>query len=123
MTSIPTQASYSFTSSAVTFLPNSNAHTTLSGGVTDKVELITPQTLFQEGRNNQLDFRVAKEFAIRERWKIEPTLDFFNILNASSILAEATTYNALSLGAPGAWKNVTTLLGARLIKFGIHIDF
>jgi hypothetical protein len=96
--------------------------TTLSAG-TGNVQLITPQTLFQEGRNNQLDFRVAKEFHIRERWMIEPTVDFFNLFDAGSVLAIATTYNNLTPGTTGAWKNVNTLLGPRIIKFGVHVDF
>lgn len=121
--SIPTQATYAFTSSAVSFVPNSNGHTALSGGVTNRVELVTPQTLFQEGRNNQLDLRIGKEFRFWGERSVEPTADFFNLFNASSVLAKATTYNALAPGAPGAWNNVTTLLGARIIKFGVHVNF
>jgi hypothetical protein len=121
--SIPTTASFQFTSSAVTWQsPINPSHTTLSAGSAN-VQLITPQTLFEEGRNNQLDFRVAKEFHIRERWMIEPTVDFFNLFNAGSVLAIATTYNNLAPGTTGAWKNVNTLLGSRLIKFGVHVEF
>ncbi len=136
--SIPLSASDSFSStSKTTCYPTSSCtsfvaqpvvvwgvsgRTTLSAG-TGNVQLITPQTLFQEGRNNQLDFRVAKEFHIRERWMIEPTVDFFNLFDAGSVLAIATTYNNLTPGTTGAWKNVNTLLGPRVIKFGVHVDF
>jgi hypothetical protein len=85
--------------------------------------VITPQTLFPFGRDNQLDFRLAKDINITERWKIEPTADFYNILNASPILTVGTGYNTSAAGTPGAWRNVTSLLPGRLIKFSVHVDF
>ena len=138
--SIPTTASYSFTGAAIsktTCYPSASCGSFVSqpivqwgvsgrtalSATTGNVQLITPQTLFEEGRNNQLDFRVAKEFHIRERWMIEPTVDFFNLFNSGSVLAIATTYNNVTPGTAGAWKNVNTLLGSRLIKFGVHVDF
>jgi hypothetical protein len=66
---------------------------------------------------------VAKEISITERWKIEPTLDFFNLLNASPILSIGTAYNTSAPGVAGAWRNVTSLLPGRLIKFGVHLNF
>jgi Carboxypeptidase regulatory-like domain len=140
--SIATTASYSYTSASNTTCYPSTApacaagtftsvpvlewgvagRTTLSG-TTGNVQLITPETLHEEGRNNQFDFRVAKEFHIKERWTIEPTVDFFNLFNAGSVLAMATTYNNITPGTTGAWKNVNTLLNARIIKFGVHVDF
>jgi hypothetical protein len=41
------------------------------------VEVIPPETMFPFGRDNQLDFRVVRECLVRERWKIEPTADFY----------------------------------------------
>jgi hypothetical protein len=66
---------------------------------------------------------VAKEISITERWKIEPTLDFFNLLNANPILSIGTAYNTSAPGVTGAWRNVTSLLPGRLIKFGVHLNF
>ena len=34
-----------------------------------------------------------------------------------------TSYNTSAPGASGAWRNVTTLLPARMVKFGVHVDF
>jgi hypothetical protein len=129
--SIPLQGTYSYgcstaaicTGSGVQFLPNTNNHTTFTGNPTNKVEVLTPQTLFPYGRNNQLDFRIAKDISITERWKIEPTADFFNVLNANPILTIGTAYNTSAPGVAGAWRNVTSLLPGRLIKFGLHLDF
>ena len=129
--SIPVQGTYSFrcsnaqtcTSAGVQFLPNASGHTTLTGNPTNKVEVLTPQTVYPFGRNNQLDFRVAKDINITEHWKIEPTADFFNLLNANPILTVGSAYNTSAPGTPGAWRNVTSLLPGRLIKFGLHLDF
>ena len=129
--SIPLQGTYSYkcstaatcTNAGVQFLSNANGHTTFTGNPTNKVEVITPQTLFPFGRDNQLDFRVARDFLITERWKIEPTADFYNVLNANPILTVGTGYNTSAPGTPGAWRNVTSLLPGRLIKFGVHLDF
>jgi hypothetical protein len=85
--------------------------------------VLTPQTVFPFGRDNQLDFRLAKDINITERWKIEPTADFYNVLNANPILTIGTGYNTSAPGTPGAWRNVTSLLPGRLIKFGLHLDF
>ncbi len=75
------------------------------------------------GGNNQLDFRVSKVFTIHERFKIEPTVSFFNVLNASPVLAVNTTYNTSAPGSTGAFRNISNLLPARLIEFGGHFDF
>jgi hypothetical protein len=116
--SIPLTASYVFNGGQVSFLNPVAGHTTLSAGAAAQqtIELITPATMFNEGRNNQTDFRMAKNFSIRERWKIEPTVDFYNLFNAHSVLGITTRYGA-------SWQNITSLLPARMLKFGIHIDF
>ncbi len=85
--------------------------------------MVTPQAVYNYGRNNQLDFRVSKVFTIHERFKIEPTVSFFNILNAAPILAVASTYNTTQPGFPGAFRNISNMLPARLIEFGGHFDF
>jgi hypothetical protein len=129
--SIPLQATYSYrctnvqvcASAGVQFLPNANSHTTFTGNPTVRAEALTPQTIFPYGRNNQLDFRIAKDIFITERWKIEPTADFYNLLNANPILTIGTAYNTSAPGVAGAWRNVTSLLPGRLIKFGVHLDF
>jgi hypothetical protein len=123
--SIPLQgtATYNANSSGITFLGGRTSKLSGVNGTTYRAEVVTPQTVFPYGRNNQLDLRFSKVFSIKERWQIEPTADFFNILNASTILGIQTTYNGSAAGTAGAWRNVTNLLPARLIEFGVHVDF
>jgi len=120
--SIPLQGTYSYKTTNVSFI-NPVPGRTLVGCSACKIEALTPQTIFPFGRDNQLDFRVAKDISITERWKIEPTLDFFNLLNANPILSIGTAYNTSAPGVAGAWRNVTSLLPGRLIKFGVHLNF
>lgn len=123
--SIPLQATYTYgsTTSGVTFINPVAGHTAIDGCTSCKVEVVAPQTMFPYGRNNQIDLRLARIFVISERWKIEPTVDAFNVLNASPILSVQTGYNTTAPGLGGAWRNVTGLLPGRLMKFGVHFDF
>ncbi|PYU21770.1 MAG: hypothetical protein DMG30_16740 [Acidobacteria bacterium] len=120
--SIPLQATYSYKTANVSFI-NAATGRTLVGCSTCRLEAVTPQTVFPFGRDNQLDFRLAKDINITERWRIEPTADFYNLLNANPILTIGTAYNTSAPGTPGAWRNVTSMLPGRLIKFGVHLDF
>src|SRR2546427_11214409 len=121
--SIPLQGTYSFRSTDVSFINPAPGHNTLNGCTLCKAEVVTPQTVFPFGRDNQLDFRLARDFLITERWKIEPTADFYNIFNANPILTVGTAYNTSAPGTPGAWRNATSILPGRVIKFGVHLDF
>jgi len=124
--SIPLQGTLSYKAGTSVSYVNPTGHAvagSLNGCTSCKVEVVTPQTIFPYGRNNQLDFRLAKDFQFKERWKVEPTVDFYNLLNASPILSIATGFNQTTPGVAGAWQNVTGLLPGRLIKFGVHLDF
>ena len=120
--SIPLQATYSYNTANVSFV-NAAAGRSLVGCSTCKLEALAPQTIYPFGRDNQLDFRLAKDINITERWKLEPTADFYNLLNANPILTIGSGYNTSAPGTPGAWRNATSILPGRLIKFGLHVDF
>ena len=78
------------------------------------VQLIEPYTKY-ENRINQLDIRVARTFHFGKA-RLQGLLDVYNILNGSAILAINTTYGA-------AWLRPQEILGARLFKFGVQMDF
>jgi carboxypeptidase family protein len=40
---------------------------------------------------NQLNLRLSREFTFNERWHLTPTVDFFNVTNAQTIIGEVTT--------------------------------
>src|SRR5207245_7222625 len=103
--SIPLQGTYSVRGTDVSFINPAPGHNTLNGCTLCKAEVVTPQTVFPFGRDNQLDFRLARDFSITERWKIEPTADFYNIFNANPILTVGTAYIKSAPGTPVEWRN------------------
>jgi hypothetical protein len=102
-------ASRSYSSAEVA---SSLGHNLLNG--TAAVPLIKPGTLYAE-RLYQVDFRASKSIKM-PRGRVQVNIDLYNAFNASSILAQNTTYGAL-------WLRPTQILQGRLLKFGGQIDF
>jgi hypothetical protein len=108
---IPITASYVASNAEVAPFLGRN----LSGGASNvTVELIPPGTLFDK-RTNQLDLRVLRNFRVRGL-RLQGMVDLYNAFNASSILSINTTYGT-------SWQNPAQLLGARLVKFGVQMNF
>ena len=100
-------------------LPTAEAAKTLgrplSGGAANvSVGLIDPNTVFGD-RLNQVDFRVGK---LLRYGKIRSTvsLDLYNALNVSTILAQNNTFGP-------AWLQPTTIMPARFAKVSLQFDF
>jgi len=81
---------------------------------TATTQLIAPGTEFGD-RVTQLDLRVGKMFRL-QRARLQATLDLFNVLNSSAVLALNTTYGS-------AWLSPTQILQGRLMKIGAQFDF
>ena len=76
--------------------------------------IVETNTLFIE-RLNQIDFRVAKIFRFGTT-RTNINFDFYNILNANSVIGENFTYGT-------AWRTPQTILTPRLFKIGAQFDF
>ena len=84
---------------------------------TVSVQLIDPSTTYNE-RMNQIDLRLAKRFVVRGK-RLEAQMDLYNMLNGNAILSQNNTY-----GTNGAsWLVPQSILSARLLKFGVQMDF
>jgi len=87
----------------------------LAGGArTVAVQIVQPFTMFEE-RINQLDLRLTKTVRVK-RTTVKGIMDVYNSVNASSVLAMNTTYGA-------TWLAPRQVLGPRLIKFGVEVQF
>jgi len=64
---------------------------------------------------NQLDFSVTRTFR-SGRFVFRPEMSLFNALNANAVLTQTNTYGP-ALG------NAITVLPARLLRFGLYMDF
>ncbi|HYM23797.1 MAG TPA: TonB-dependent receptor plug domain-containing protein, partial [Vicinamibacterales bacterium] len=81
---------------------------------TAATQLIAPGTEYGD-RVTQLDVRFGKFFRM-PHGRIQATMDLFNVMNSSGILALNTTFGQ-------AWLHPTQILQGRLVKFGAQLDF
>lgn len=116
--SIPLTASYVVTNAAVvpelgrSFGACANRTPCTATAV---VELIEPNTVYPEGRFNQINFRVTRVFR-RNNLRLEPQFDLFNALNANPVLGINGRYGP-------SWQNALAVLAPRLVKFGVLVSF
>lgn len=76
--------------------------------------IVNPNDLFIE-RLNQIDLRVAKIFRVGGT-RTSLNFDFYNVLNANSVLTENFTYGA-------AWRTPQSILLPRLFKISAQYDW
>jgi hypothetical protein len=79
------------------------------------IELIPPSTLF-EPRLQQVDLRFSRVFTLGGTRRIRPSLDVYNLLNASNVINMNVTYGP-------SWKDAVQILSGRLLRFGAQFDF
>ena len=110
---VPTTATFVATSAAIA----PSLGRPLAAGVngTATVEMLPPNTVFQEGRISLLGLSLSRTFRAGTT-RIQPNLDIHNALNSNAITLMNLRYGP-------AWKNVTGLLPPRVIKFGLRVDF
>jgi hypothetical protein len=90
----------------------------LSGGATATrtIPLLQNNNHFNEGWNQQVDFRVSRTFTFGANLRVQPQVAVFNLFNANAVLGTVNTFGA-------RWQEVTTVLGSRVVKFGAQIHF
>jgi hypothetical protein len=81
---------------------------------TANVELIEPNTVFED-RMALFDLRFSKRFAVGQS-TITGNVDIYNLFNGAPITGINTQYGP-------AWLNVNDVTSARLLKFGVQIEF
>ena len=76
--------------------------------------LINPNSV-REPRQSQLDLRLSKVITVK-RLRMTPNFDVFNVLNANNVLAQNSSYSAV-------WRTPSSIVGGRLIKLSVLVDF
>jgi Carboxypeptidase regulatory-like domain/TonB-dependent Receptor Plug Domain len=84
------------------------------GTSTATTALIAPGTIYG-ARVTQIDARLGKTFKV-ERYRIQASMDIFNLMNSSAVLSQNNTYGT-------AWLSPTQILQGRLVKFGMQFEF
>ena len=87
----------------------------LAGTTTATVDLIEPGARYED-RIRQVDVRLTRTFDVRQA-KLKGMFDVYNLFNKSSILTMTTRYGT------AAWLQPSLILGGRLLKFGVQVDF
>jgi hypothetical protein len=82
---------------------------------TVSVSLIPPGTMFGD-RLHQVDFRVSKTVVFAGSRRVQGIVDVYNVFNGAAVITQNNTYGS-------AWLRPTQILQARLVKFGVQLDF
>jgi hypothetical protein len=89
--------------------------TTGACNATATIRLYPTLSAFEPDRLNQFDFRVSKSQRFG-RTQVRAMLDVFNLFNANTVLAATATYGP-------NWLRPSGVLGPRLFKAGVQVDF
>jgi hypothetical protein len=114
---LPQFATFSFTNAQVVPSLGRNLAACPATGVCTAVvtvNIFEPNTQF-EPRYNQFDVRVSKNFRFN-RFRVTPRVDAYNLFNSDTVINEVYGFGA-------AWLRPTEILTARLVKFGVQVDF
>jgi Carboxypeptidase regulatory-like domain len=88
----------------------------LSGGTrTASVSLITPNTLYED-RRNQVDLRVGKRFRLGQRMRVQANLDLYNAMNSNSIVTRNNAFGS-------AWGTPLSVLDGRMLQVSGSVEF
>jgi hypothetical protein len=87
----------------------------LAGTTNATIDLLPAGAAYLDGRINQLDVRMTKIVRFAGR-KLQANLDLFNLFNSSAVLQVNSTYGP-------NWLRPTQILDARMLKFGVQVDF
>lgn len=69
---------------------------------------------------NQLNLRFSREFVFNERWHLTPTVDFFNLTNSQTTIAEVTQYTPPS---GGIYLKPALAINPFVTRFGLRFTF
>jgi len=116
---IPITASYVVNNAAIAPALGRNLSDCAAGAATCNanrtIELIPPSSQF-EPRLQQVDLRFSRVFTLGGTRRIRPSLDVYNLMNASNVINMNTTYGT-------SWKDAIQILSGRLLRVGAQFDF
>ena len=81
---------------------------------TTSISLLPPNTMFED-RFSQADIRFTKNIRL-QKLRVQGQFDVYNLFNSSAVLAENGTYGS-------SWLRPSSILAARLFKFGAQVDW
>ena len=79
------------------------------------MSLIPPGTQYA-ARINQVDFRISKAVKLPQGRRVQGIVDVYNMFNGSAVITQSNSFGT-------TWQRPTAILQARLVKFGVQLDF
>jgi outer membrane receptor protein involved in Fe transport len=77
---------------------------------------LLPQGSLRLPSVNMADLRVSRPFSFRERWKVEPIADLFNLGNSNTVLSQVSSYGSVYL-------RPSNVLSPFVARFGLRVEF
>jgi hypothetical protein len=65
---------------------------------------------------NMLNLRLSREFPIHEKWRLIPTVDFFNVTNAQTVIGQVSTFG-------GSYLFPYSTINPYVTRFGLRFTF
>lgn len=84
------------------------------GGGTVLIDLVPPGTMYED-RVNQIDLRLNKTFRLAKA-RVQGMADIYNLMNANTVTGAVNTYGPF-------WQRATQVMGGRMLKLGMQVDF
>jgi carboxypeptidase family protein/TonB-dependent receptor-like protein len=69
---------------------------------------------------NQLNLRLSREFVFNDHWRLMPTVDFFNLTNSQTVIAEVTQWTQPN---GGAYLEPALAINPFVTRFGLRFTF
>jgi hypothetical protein len=69
---------------------------------------------------NQLNLRLSRELAFNDRWRFTPTVDFFNVTNSQTVIAEVAQYTP---PGGGFYLRPSLAINPFVTRFGLRFTF
>ena len=93
-----------------------------SEGLTQGSEtvILQPQGIQRLPSVNQLNLRFSREFVFNDRWRFTPNVDFFNLTNSQTTIAEVTQW---TLPTGGTYLKPALAINPFVTRFGLRFTF
>jgi hypothetical protein len=93
----------------------------LTGGATITYDLLPPDTYFLPFQT-KMDLRFMKRFQMGTT-RITPLVDIFNVLNANTTISINNTCGTSITSCSPTWQQITGIMQARQLRFGLEVDW
>jgi len=82
--------------------------------------ILQPAGILRLPSVNQLNLRFSREFVFQDRWRLMPVVDFFNLTNSQTTIAEVTQYTPPS---GGSYLKPALAINPFVTRFGLRFTF